>query len=372
MARAVVLLALVGVFAGAALAGEQTTVRRQLALARLESPSFGVAGIYDVDRCGAGCARYKPHLVVSNDDRSWREITPQHVLSELEDVVFSTRLVGWVAANDCASAKAFVYRTIDGGRTWRAAAVPATNCAAGSRLDLSFSDSRHGWILNTFVNGNRAPLERTLDGGKTWKEVNPNAPLMGAIAFATPRDGWLGRNDFALPQQLYVTRNGGRSWRHRAIATPRGWRGARLFPDTPTFFGGRGVLPVSLVLGKRSAVAFYVTRNGGRTWQPRAIRTVGFPILASQPFVRYVPTSIASPAVWWIASGRKHSSIAVTTNAGRSWHVSSPSNLPRAPGSEISAAGPRRAWLTTPGRKRSLYATSDGGRTWRRLGLPPI
>jgi len=367
-----VLLAVVGLFAGAALARDGSTVRRQLALARLQSSSFGIAAIYDVVTCGADCTSYKPHIFVTNDGRSWREVTPRHVLSELEDVVFSTRLVGWVAANDCAAGRAFVYRTTNGGRTWRSTAVPATNCSAGSRLDLSFSDDRHGWIINVFENGNRAPLERTRDGGKTWNEVSASAPLKGTIAFATPRDGWLAGSDFALPQQLYATRDGGRSWRRRLIAVPRGWRGAQLFPDAPTFFGKRGVLPVSLVRGKRTAVAFYVTGNGGRTWQPRAIRPVEFSILASHnPFVRYVPTTIASPSVWWVAAGEKHSVIAVTTDAGDSWHVSTPSSLPPVACSEISASDARRAWLTTSQRKSALYSTSDGGRTWRHLSLPP-
>ncbi len=315
-------------FTGVALGRDEPRVRRQLAFARLESSSFGIAGVYDVRSCGAVCTSYKPRIFSTDDGRSWREVTPQHMLSELEDVLFATRLIGWIAANDCAAGKAFVYRTTNAGRTWRSAPVRPTNCSAGSRLDLSFSDKRHGWILNVF--------------------------------------------DFAAPQQLYATHDGGRSWRRRAIAVPRGWRGAQLFPDTPTFFGNRGVLPVSLVRGKRTAVAFYVTSNGGRTWEWRALRPVEFSILTSRnPFGRYVPTSIASPSVWWIASGRKHSSIAVTTDAGKSWHVSAPPTLPPAASLEISAGDSRRAWLTSP-RKTALYATSGGGRTWRRLGLPPV
>jgi photosystem II stability/assembly factor-like uncharacterized protein len=369
MRRAVVPFALIGLLAGAALAGDRPAVGRELVFARLQSPSFGVAGFYDAVRCGPYCTSYKPRVFLTGEGRLWREVTPRHVLTELEDVVFSSRLLGWIAANDCAAGKAFVYRTTDGGRTWRSAPVSATNCSAGSRLDLSFSDTKHGWILTVFENGNQARLERTRDGGKTWSELDTDAPLMGAIAFANARDGWLAKSDFASPLQLYATRDGGQSWRRRVLAAPRGWRGARLFPDAPKFFGNRGVLPVDLVRGKRAAVAFYVTGNGGRTWRLRAIRPVGFPVLASELFVKYVPTSIASPSVWWIASGRKRSSIAVTSNAGGSWRVSTPRMLPAA-GPEISGIDARRAWFTTAVRNVALYATNDGGRTWRRLALP--
>lgn len=373
MARIAVLLAAVCLFAGTSLAANGPTVRRQLSFARLQSSSFGIAAIYNAATCGADCTSYKPHLFVINDGRSWREVTPPHVLVQLEDVYFSTQLTGWVVANDCVAGKAFVYRTTDGGRTWRSAAVRATNCSAGSRLDLSFSDTKHGWILDVYENGNGVPLQRTLDGGRTWREVAASAPLKGAIAFDTSQDGWLARSDFAEPQQLYATWDGGRSWRRRMTPVPRGWSGARLFPDAPTFFGKRGVLPVSLVRGKRAAVAFYVTGNGGRTWQLRSVRPVEFSILVpDNPFVRYVPTSIVNSSVWWIAEGRTRQLMAVTTDAGKSWRVSTPSGLPQVAASEISATSARRAWLTTSLRNsRTLYITSDGGHTWRRLGLPP-
>jgi photosystem II stability/assembly factor-like uncharacterized protein len=371
MAGAVVLLAVVGFFAGGALAGDESRGSSEVAFARLQTSSLGLAATYEVVACGASCSSYTPHVFVTNESRSWREVTPPNVLSELEDVVFSTPLIGWIAANDCSAARAFVYRTTTGGRTWRSTAVPATNCSAGSRLDLSFSDNRHGWILNVFENGNRAPLQRTLDGGKTWSEVMSSAPVTGKIAFVTRRDGWLARSDFALPQQLYATRDGGRRWRRLAMQVPRGWRGAQVFPDVPTFFGQRGVIPVSLVRSGRTAVAFYVTCNGGQTWRLRAIRPVAFTILAPHnPFVRYVPTSIASPNVWWIAAGRKHSLVAVTTDAGRSWRVSTLSSLPSRAASDISASDARHAWLTTSQRRSATYVTGDGGDTWHHLKFP--
>lgn len=370
MVRAVVLIVITGMFAGVALAREEPRVQRQLVFARFQSSSVVVAGVYDVVSCGADCTSYRPRIFLSDDGHAWQEITPRRILWELQDVVFSTGVVGWVVANDCAAGKAFVYRTTNGGRTWRSAPVRPTNCSAGSRLDLSFSDNKHGWLLNVFENGNRTPLEHTRDGGKTWTELAASAPLKGRIAFATPRDGWLARSDFAGPQQLYATRNGGRSWRRRLVTVPRGWRGAQLFPDAPTFFGNRGVLPVSLARGKRTAVAFYVTSDAGKTWQPRATRPIKFALMACKPFARYVPTSVVSPSVWWIAAGRRHSFIEVTTDAGESWHVSTPSNLPSVISSEISARDARRAWVTTAGLRGALYATGNGGRTWRRLSFP--
>src|ERR1051325_762382 len=186
MRRLVALLAVVCLFAGAALAREEVTVRTDLALARLESRSLGVSAIYNVVACGADRAFLTPHVFVTRDGHSWREVTPSHLLIEVEDVVFSTPRVGWIAANDCSAGKAFFYRTGNGGRTWRRAPAPEANCAAGSRLDVSFADARHGWILLVAENGGRVRLFRTRDGGNTWTGVGKDAPLKGAIAFATP------------------------------------------------------------------------------------------------------------------------------------------------------------------------------------------
>jgi photosystem II stability/assembly factor-like uncharacterized protein len=362
-------LAVLALSARATLAKGELTARRVLELARLQSPSLGVAAIQSVVACGTYCKSYTPHVFVTGDAHSWRDIAPPHLLLEVEEAVFSTPRVGWFAANDCSAGRAFFYRTGNGGRSWRRTAAPPTNCAAGSRLDVSFADTRDGWILLVAENGNRVGLYRTRDGGKAWRRVDEDAPLKGAIAFATPRIGWLARSDFPLPGELYWTGDAGRSWHRRRLRLPRGWRGAKPFPDRPTFFGARGVLPVDLAGGRQSAVAFYTTGNDGGTWRLRAVHLVDFPILARSSEggpVWYVPTSIATPSTWWIVGGRRDGHVAVTSDAGDSWQVAAAPVV----GSEISAVDARRAWLNTTGRKGALYATSNGGRTWRQLTLP--
>jgi photosystem II stability/assembly factor-like uncharacterized protein len=365
MRHAVVVLAVVGLFAGAALARDETARRTRLGFARLEPRSLGVAAIYNVIPCGTDCTSYRSRILVTSDGKSWRDVTPPHLLTEVQDVRFATPRVGWVVANDCAAGSAFVYRTTSGGRTWRRARVPAANCSAGSRLDLSFADPGHGWILNVAENTWGASLVRTRDGGRTWSRVGEGALLKGAIAFATSRNGWLARSDIALAQELYATRDSGRSWHRKILGLPRAWRFARAFPDRPTFFGARGVLPVDLVRGGRTAVAFYVTADGGRTWRLRAIRRVSSWIAGSpRSFVRYVPTSIPSPWVWWVAGGRTRGVVALTTDAGDSWHVATAPVV----GWEISASDSERAWLTSE--RKGVYETSNGGRAWHHLEFP--
>jgi photosystem II stability/assembly factor-like uncharacterized protein len=329
---------------------------------------FGIVGVYDVVPCGADCTDYRPHVLITDERRGWQEISPRRLLFQLEDVAFATRRIGWLIANDCVAGKAFAYHTTDGGRTWHAAPITPCNCAAGSGISLSFADAKHVWVHTVYANAPGDVLARSNDGGRTWEKVAVDLPVLGAISFASPRDGWLGRS--GLMRSLYVTHTGGHSWRRLNIAAPRGWHGAKLYPDVPTFFGKHGVLPVSVVLGRRDAVAFFVTGDGGRTWRLRKLRRVHYPIDGGVFFATVVPTSVVSPSVWWIASGRHHPLISVTRDAGKTWHASLVLSLPQADGWQISAGNARHAWLTVGARSGVFYVTRDGGRTWNRLAPP--
>jgi photosystem II stability/assembly factor-like uncharacterized protein len=124
-----------------------------------------------------------------------------------------------------------------------------------------------------------------------------------------------------------------------------------------------------VVRGSRSAIAFYASTDGGKKWRVRAVRTAEFRIPKPRiDFVRYVPTSIAGPDLWWIAPGRARPFVSVTRDGGRSWQTFRPPALPETLWWEITGADDRNAWLTSHAdRTSAIYATRDGGRTWRRL-----
>ena len=337
-----------------------------IVLARLVSPGFGIV---------ATSSASGTRLLARLDGRLWRDVTPRRALFQPEDIVFVDRRYGWFVANDCAEARANVYRTSDGGRTWHSVPVDATNCAAGSALALSFIDHDHGWLVRTFENAPAADLQRTDDGGATWTRVS-ELPLLGRVAFRTAREGWLARSDFVGGDvggpTLLATRDGGRTWARKTLVLPPAWRRARSFPDLPTFFGARGVLPVTLFTPRRSAIAFYATRDGGRSWTLRAVQPVGYrTLLRATPFPRYVPSAIASPEVWWAVAGIARTRVLVTTDAGRHWSASRPATPARATLAAITSAGRASAWLAIGSvRERRLLASSNAGRTWRPL-VPP-
>jgi photosystem II stability/assembly factor-like uncharacterized protein len=77
-----------------------------------------------------------------------------------------------------------IYRTSDGGRTWRTAFV---NQEPTAFYDcMGFWNRRHGLALSDPVDG-KFRLQRTTDGGRTWSTVDPSGmvpALEGEFAFA--------------------------------------------------------------------------------------------------------------------------------------------------------------------------------------------
>lgn len=331
--------------------------------ARTQSPPSCSGGLVSHSSFYATCPN---GTFVTHDGRSWQRVFASGPISFRLD-----RRHAWRTTNDCARGRASLHRTSDGGRTWHSTQIRAVNCSAGSYHQVVFVDQRNGWLVVVFGNAYIVDLYRTRDGGRTWRFVRGELPLKGTVNFETPRVGWLAHSDFTVTQGLYVTRDGGRTWRRRVFPPPPGWEGARMFTGMPTFFGTRGVVPVSLAHSHRSAVAFYATADGGRSWRLRSVRRVVRPILASPHalFVRYVPTAVAAPDEWWVVAGRFLRTIHVTTDAGRRWRVERPQGLPGSVRASISALDPRHAWLTAVNSSYDsvLYATTDGGRSWRQL-----
>ena len=69
---------------------------------------------------------------------------------------------------------------------------------------------------------------------------------------------------------LYVTHDGGSTWRQQTLPLPQGIPPAQLLIQPPTFFSATdGLLPVrfsDLTTSKGIATVIYVTHDGGTTW----------------------------------------------------------------------------------------------------------
>ena len=225
---------------------------------RLLSTSFGYSVAYrevqhgDTATISIGLFLYDRGRWIRSPLRLGKDI------SGIDDVAFSDRLHGWVAAYDCARATVFLYRTSDGGRSWRSLGGPATHSCGGGPTYLSFVDRTRGWMEPVSPNGPAGELLGTADGGSTWTlrsalhDRLPALPCLAPIEFLTRSLGWMAR----CGGDVFVTHDAGRRWGRISIG-----RG-RAFYDVPRFAGRHGVIAATRGAATSTSVTFLVTNDG--------------------------------------------------------------------------------------------------------------
>ena len=257
--------------------------------------------------------------------------------------------------------------TVDGGRTWRTAALPG----AARAYDLAwFANGQDGWVSSSGRKG--YALYSTTDGGRRWTlraDTVPGAAVgsgglpasdTGAVtlSFANSRVGWtLGASAAAggsVRWWLYATRDGGHIWIPVQLPVPAALQPyGPPQPELPHCFSASACVLTAGFGTNRTVV--YTSADGGRDWQPAPAPP------AARSFME--PAALLSPRDW-ILSGATH--LYVTRDAGRQWTVRPfPLGLQR--GGNLQFLSRRDGWMVglASGPTSTLWRTRDGGRSWR-------
>jgi photosystem II stability/assembly factor-like uncharacterized protein len=144
----------------------------------------------------------------------WTSVAKCHVTVEVNGLThedkcspwaihFPTPQVGYAVGKGSSSYIALM-RTHDGGATWTVTAVPADDKAE----HVFFTSERTG-----FVRVGNGKLYRTDDGGDSWRALPASAPR--EVLFADPEVGWSMRY-----RSMLFTANAGKSWSTREIQFP--------------------------------------------------------------------------------------------------------------------------------------------------------
>ena len=265
----------------------------------------------------------------------------------LNDIFFVDGSYGWAAG-------AGVWRTTDGGATWRR--IPLL---AGTTLRrILFADRNRGWAL-----GHDNRVLRTEDGGETWTVVLGGSaesypPLSPLLEYQAPNDLWTVGH--YLRSTYYDTWEFG-YWNH---STDGGltWDdpfepkfGAGLWgyppPETLDFFDrGHGWIAGedSFAIGCNHALA--KTVDAGQTWTYSCLPVT----------TRYVTIAISfgSATQGWLSGGAK---LWRSTDGGGAW---AEQHAFAADITWLQAQDAASAWVQTGA---TLWRTSDGGATWQLL-----
>jgi photosystem II stability/assembly factor-like uncharacterized protein len=245
---------------------------------------------------------------------------------------------------------------------------------------MSFLDRQDGFILR--FGGAAAgsavySVYRTRDGGATWSKIayktfEPNQPsrgglptcdCLGGISFRDRAVGWITGTPLAVAKQLMFERtsDGGVTWYPQALPLPDGFQQFEVSTAPPAFFGSVGVLPVAFA--RPQAFVLYVSRDGGRSWQPTS------PIRERARSSLYSADAFALDAAhfWsWVDQ-----TLYQTSDAGNHWHPLA-RRLPVRGIPELQFLTPRFGYMLNDnlgglGGSSYLLTTTDGGSTWRKV-----
>lgn len=182
-----------------------------------------------------------------------------------------------VAMSDPVDGRFLVVKTSDGGRTWRETprggmppALAGEGGFAASGTCIAVHGERHAWFGTGGPGGAR--VFRTTDGGRTWR-VAP-APLAAAqsagVFSLTFRDALRGvavGGDYTKESDaggnVAVTDDGGKTWRAPRGSGPRGYRSGVARVTAPRPHNGRVLTLAHIAVGPNGTESSF---DGGESW----------------------------------------------------------------------------------------------------------
>lgn len=266
-------------------------------------------------------------------------VGPLPVAGYVHSVFFLTPRLGWIGL-----VRGGLYRTDDGGRTFRPAAPPFPPAVADGGASVAFLPSGFGWLDEA---GTGALF--TTDDGRHWSWVYP--PPHPALVSALPGGVAAGAATPYDPSAVFLRSSAAAGWR---------WTG-----EAPGAISALEALaPDELAAAVNFGLGLAMSESAGGTW-------TALPVPAGW---RIVALGLDGPASGWLLArpvARPTAPAALFSRTGAAagpfWQRLTPPFVPLAAVATGPASG---VALGRVGRKTAAWATADGGRTWTPLTAP--
>lgn len=276
---------------------------------------------------------------------------------DFSQVYFVSPEVGWVSGDH-----GTILRTTNGGKSWEAQ-LGGDPADKSEKIDLlHFLDERRGWAIQGLK------TLHTRDG-ESWEEIGSAPYTVEAMAFTTPRTGFLtgGATIYDRgPTTMYRTTDGGRSWKPQWTCAAKVAMGGLTknlaceisqlqFPTPQVGYGAAR----AKCLGTCGPPLLVKTTDGGESWQ-----VLTGPGVIEEDQVTGIFFTDENTGFARLASKKLH----MTTDGGRTWR-----GIVASPGADIQFADPSVGWGVELGYvELKLSFTTDGGKRWssREVRLP--
>lgn len=334
-------------------------------------------GVEDVTPVGADAAwaitsgnedTNAPQAIVRTTDGGarWSSVTPARLRRlrasdyPVLDVLTASR--AWVTFGGDYTRQT-VLTTADGGRRWTRVGRTPDDC------QVDFINSRDGWcVAADGATGNATVfVYRTTNGGGSWREVS-HTGLYGkgssrgalpfgcdkSVVFAAPADGFASTYCNGGRAYIALSRDAGARWA-KVLQGPVDDGGSNF--DRVVAYG-RDLAAGFLGTGARGPTDASVYRSDdlGRMWT--RVRPPGRS--------RAYDVDTVSPSVWRLLLGR---AILATNDAGRTWtNITSNVRLPHDGTLEFTSESV--GWDVETSVGTHILRTTDGGRHWTTVHVP--
>jgi len=369
----IILVSLLAGLAGCGQARQNTVASSQGSVnsAPLNEKSF-LTYIHMADALTGWACTKESILRTVDGGENWTDVTPKSQASLLVSSPFCLDGQNAVLAiTQESSPQIIVCRTTDGGQHWEKAEID-TGPNLSSAAKLSFADAEHGWLLASYgaaMGSEFDELFQTTDGGTTWKSIAVSSPtpksakdlplggIKTSLVFADRNKGWLTGFSHDDGIWLYTTADGGVSWTPQNLAVPSGYQaeGGSANSNPPCFFQAKtGLLPVELRGQTPPALFFYLTQDGGKSWQATT------PVRSSQEPFRGFQTSIVDAGHAFVSDGYE---LFYSADGMRTFTSVKP-NIDLTNLSQLDFVSEQIGWGIIDG---CLWKTTDGGHGWTQM-----